>query len=92
MGSAATKCNSSFSQSCRSQVHVPHGPEEFSALPAIDKRLPFTNYREWYSLKNYWKTVQRNKEKCAKLLLYRYSETFSYEIISSHKFGENLYS
>ncbi|KRY35782.1 hypothetical protein T01_4066 [Trichinella spiralis] len=41
----------------------------------LDKRLPFANYREWYSLKNFWKTIQRNKDQCAKILLLRSSSS-----------------
>uniref|UniRef100_A0A5S6QXB5 GLOBIN domain-containing protein n=1 Tax=Trichuris muris TaxID=70415 RepID=A0A5S6QXB5_TRIMR len=44
------------------------------AIPQLDKQLPFANYREWYNLKNFWKTVQRNKDTCAKLMFFKYLE------------------
>lgn len=39
----------------------------------LDSRLPFGHYRELFTLRNYWKTVQRNKDACAKALLLRYA-------------------
>ena len=38
----------------------------------LDGRLPWATYRELFTLRNYWKTVQRNKDHCAKLLLWRF--------------------
>jgi hypothetical protein len=39
---------------------------ETNAVPKLDSRLPFTNYRDFYSFKNYWKTIKRNDVECGK--------------------------
>jgi len=38
----------------------------------LDARLPFANYREFFTLKNYWKAVGRREKECAKALLYKF--------------------
>lgn len=39
--------------------------------PTPDSRLPFTAYRDLFTLKNFWKTVQRNKETSSKEMLFK---------------------
>lgn len=39
--------------------------------PTVDSRLPYPNFRELYTLKNYWKTVKRNDSECAKQMVAR---------------------
>ncbi|KAL1236911.1 Neuroglobin [Trichinella spiralis] len=69
-GNKANACQvKSASQSLNNQ---PSTANTQQAIPQLDKRLPFANYREWYSLKNFWKTIQRNKDQCAKILLLRF--------------------
>ncbi|KRY99702.1 hypothetical protein T11_15963 [Trichinella zimbabwensis] len=68
-GNKANACQvKSASQSLNNQ---PSTANTQQAIPQLDKQLPFANYREWYSLKNFWKTIQRNKDQCAKILLLR---------------------
>lgn len=38
----------------------------------VDNRLPFSQFRELYTLKNYFKTVRRNEKQCAKFMYYKY--------------------
>uniref|UniRef100_A0A915PMJ8 Globin family profile domain-containing protein n=1 Tax=Setaria digitata TaxID=48799 RepID=A0A915PMJ8_9BILA len=38
----------------------------------VDSRLPYPNFRELFTLKNYWKTVRRNERDCAKIMLAKY--------------------
>ncbi|EYC26968.1 hypothetical protein Y032_0009g453 [Ancylostoma ceylanicum] len=40
--------------------------------PTVDSRLPYPNFRELFTLKNYWKTIRRNDKDCGKMLLARY--------------------
>lgn len=37
-----------------------------NAVPNLDARLPYSNYREFYTFKNYWKTIKRNDAECGK--------------------------
>ncbi|VDL70556.1 unnamed protein product [Nippostrongylus brasiliensis] len=37
--------------------------------PTVDSRLPYPNFRELFTLKNYWKTIRRNEKDCGKMLL-----------------------
>ncbi|KAI1722815.1 GLoBin related [Ditylenchus destructor] len=46
-------------------------PLPTSGVKDLDKRLGFDCYRDFYTLKNYWKTVGRKSKEAAKLLLYR---------------------
>uniref|UniRef100_A0A914HD98 Globin family profile domain-containing protein n=1 Tax=Globodera rostochiensis TaxID=31243 RepID=A0A914HD98_GLORO len=41
----------------------------------MDSRLPYTDFRELFTLKNYWKTVRRNDVACGKTMLYKYLKT-----------------
>lgn len=37
----------------------------------MDSRLPYTDFRELFTLKNYWKTVRRNDVICGKTMLHK---------------------
>lgn len=41
---------------------------ENGGVPQVDSRLPY-NFRDLYTLKNYWKTIRRNEKDCAKVIL-----------------------
>lgn len=41
---------------------------ETGNAPKLDSRLPFSNYREAFTFKNYWKTIRRNEADCGKSL------------------------
>uniref|UniRef100_A0A183CAL7 GLOBIN domain-containing protein n=1 Tax=Globodera pallida TaxID=36090 RepID=A0A183CAL7_GLOPA len=41
----------------------------------MDSRLPYTDFRELFTLKNYWKTVRRNDVACGKTMLHKYLKT-----------------
>uniref|UniRef100_A0A914C722 Globin family profile domain-containing protein n=1 Tax=Acrobeloides nanus TaxID=290746 RepID=A0A914C722_9BILA len=47
-------------------------PEPESAVKQLDKRVGYDSYRDFYTLKNYWKTVDRNKKFAAGLFMDRY--------------------
>lgn len=40
-------------------------PESHSARKTVDPRLPFSNYRQIFSIRNAWKAIQRSLEECA---------------------------
>lgn len=48
------------------------GGQDDKTPPTTDNRLPFGQYRELFTLRNYWKTVQRNKDTCGKQMLQKY--------------------
>lgn len=37
----------------------------------VDPLLPYPNFRELFTLKNYWKTIRRNERDCAKIIFAR---------------------
>ena len=37
----------------------------------LDKRVGLNTYRDFYTLKNYWKAVDRKKKEAANCLLYK---------------------
>ena len=41
-------------------------PESQSARKTVDPRLPFSNYRQIFSIRNAWKAISRSMEDCAK--------------------------
>jgi hypothetical protein len=43
-----------------------------SAVKQLDKRIGMDGYRDFYTVKNYWKTVDRNRKHAAGLFFYRY--------------------
>ncbi|VDM38824.1 unnamed protein product [Toxocara canis] len=47
-------------------------PAEESNEQKCDPRLPYPNFRELFTLKNYWKTVRRNEKDCGKTMLAKY--------------------
>ncbi|CAJ0960868.1 unnamed protein product, partial [Mesorhabditis belari] len=40
--------------------------------PQTDPRLPYSNFREVFTLKNFWKTIRRNEKDCGKAMFARY--------------------
>ncbi|VDK55689.1 unnamed protein product [Anisakis simplex] len=52
----------------QSKSPAPPPPEE-SSEPKCDPRLPYPNFRELFTLKNYWKTVRRNEKECGKMIM-----------------------
>ncbi|GMS80103.1 hypothetical protein PENTCL1PPCAC_2278, partial [Pristionchus entomophagus] len=48
------------------------GDQPEAAAPECDSRLPFSNFRELFTLKNYWKTVKRNDQQCGKTMMSKY--------------------
>ncbi|XP_053376849.1 uncharacterized protein LOC128547740 [Mercenaria mercenaria] len=40
-------------------------PDSHSARKIVDPRLPFSNYRQIFSIRNAWKAIQRSMEECA---------------------------
>ena len=74
MGSGASKSGSAVTA-----VHTPAAAaaaEEAGKEPVkVDSRLPFNEFRELFTLKNYWKTVRRNDSICAKAMMYKYLKT-----------------
>ncbi|PIO77781.1 globin [Teladorsagia circumcincta] len=40
--------------------------------PTVDSRLPYPNFRELFTLKNYWKTIRRTEKESGKILLAKY--------------------
>ncbi|GMR59104.1 hypothetical protein PMAYCL1PPCAC_29299, partial [Pristionchus mayeri] len=63
---------SGSSSSGRPSPSPAKGEQPEAATPECDLRLPFTNFRELFTLKNYWKTVKRNDQQCAKIMLSKY--------------------
>lgn len=49
-------------------------PESQSARKVVDPRLPFSNYRQIFSIRNAWKAIQRSMEECAKESFIRYAK------------------
>ncbi|CAB3398910.1 unnamed protein product [Caenorhabditis bovis] len=68
MGSGASKA---------SKAAVVVEPEQPAAeAPQLDARLPYPNFRELFTLKNYWKTVRRNEKECGKTMFAKYLNDF----------------
>lgn len=40
-------------------------PDSQSSRKTVDPRLPFSNYRQLFSIRNAWKAIQRSMEECA---------------------------
>lgn len=52
---------------------VRQAPDEADeAPPKVDTRLPFPQFRELFTLKNYWKTVRRNDKECGNAMFAKY--------------------
>ncbi|CAJ0582510.1 unnamed protein product, partial [Mesorhabditis spiculigera] len=47
-------------------------PPEAEQPPQTDPRLPYANFREVFTLKNFWKTIRRNDKECAKKMFAEY--------------------
>ncbi|VDM96327.1 unnamed protein product [Thelazia callipaeda] len=48
------------------------GNNENDAQQKMDLRLPYQQFREIFTLKNYWKTIRRNERDCAKTMFAKY--------------------
>ncbi|KAK0411804.1 hypothetical protein QR680_005855 [Steinernema hermaphroditum] len=76
-GSPPMGSGGSTQASGKSSVAPAKGPDAAAdaggAPPAVDRRLPFANYRELYTMKNFWKSVKRTDEgKLASMLMVKY--------------------
>lgn len=50
---------------------APAIPEPDGPVKVLDKRVGMDCYRDFFTLKNFWKTVRRNEKDCGKALLSR---------------------
>ena len=66
MGSGASKNGTSMAIAPTTNAAV-----EEKEPQKVDSRLPFSDFRELFTLKNYWKTVRRNDTQCAKTMAYK---------------------
>lgn len=63
MGSGASKPSAE-------KPKPPEPPGQPAAeTPQLDIRLPYPNFRELFTMKNYWKTVRRNEKDCGKYMV-----------------------
>ncbi|MFH4974343.1 hypothetical protein AB6A40_001052 [Gnathostoma spinigerum] len=67
MGSGGSAMTRKESEAKRSPA-----PVETPEAQKCDPRLPFPNFRELFTLKNYWKTVRRNDKECGKVMMAKY--------------------
>uniref|UniRef100_A0A915DZB6 Globin family profile domain-containing protein n=1 Tax=Ditylenchus dipsaci TaxID=166011 RepID=A0A915DZB6_9BILA len=77
MGSGASKTGGSPPQSNgKPATAAPNGAApngaDAEANVVVDKRLPFSQFRELFTMKNYWKTVRRNDKQCSKTMFFKY--------------------
>ena len=49
---------------------------------ATDSRLPYQQYRDLFTLRNYWKTVQRNQDQCASAMMFKYKSLSFFSCVS----------
>ena len=59
----------------REVSHVSRGKpaeETKTATHEFDSCLPYTNFRDLFTLKNYWKVVRRNERESGKALVSKY--------------------
>lgn len=61
--------NSSKGKKQKKEINL---PESQSARKTVDPRLPFSNYRQIFSIRNAWKAIQRSLEDCAMETLLRF--------------------
>lgn len=67
MGCGGSKADTA-SEPNNQETAATHG-NEANASPTLDARLPFSNYREFFTLKNYFKSIRRAEADCAKNML-----------------------
>ena len=48
----------------------------------FDTRLPYSNFRDLFTLKNYWKVVRRNERGCGKSLLAKFDFFLLYSFLT----------
>ena len=68
MGSGASKPGTELEKTNGGPVNDDPQPMDI----AVDSRLPCSNFRELFTLKNYWKTIRRNEKVCSKSMYFRY--------------------
>ena len=68
------------------------GAEDPSAPPTPDSRLPFANYRELYTMKNFWKAVKRKEGPCSKQMFYKFVNVKKYSFFLLCNFVYTPYS
>jgi hypothetical protein len=71
MGTGASKNGANNASIAVAAATAPQMDDGGGPLQKVDSRLPFTNFKELFTLKNYWKTVRRNDQICAKTLMYK---------------------
>lgn len=72
MGSGASKNNTSTTVANNNNQQLNNGTTSSEKESVkVDSRLPFNEFRELFTLKNYWKTIRRNDSLCAKNMLYK---------------------
>ncbi|CAL2044300.1 unnamed protein product [Caenorhabditis brenneri] len=69
MGSGASKAPAE-------KAKPPEPPQPAAETPQLDIRLPYPNFRELFTMKNYWKTVRRNEKECGKFMFAKYLNDF----------------
>jgi hypothetical protein len=61
-------CGGSKPEAAAAPTEVKAQNEAAEAIPKLDPQIPFT-YREFFTLKNYWKSIRRNEADCGKAML-----------------------
>jgi hypothetical protein len=69
MGCGGSKAADSVAEPKNQPNGTAAAANEAGNAPTLDSRLPFANYREAFTFKNYWKTIRRNEAECGKNLL-----------------------
>ncbi|CAI2355235.1 unnamed protein product [Caenorhabditis sp. 36 PRJEB53466] len=77
MGSGASKSTASAEKAKPPEPAGGGGGQQPAAeTPTLDTRLPYPNFRELFTMKNYWKTVRRNEKDCGKFMFAKYLNDF----------------
>jgi hypothetical protein len=77
MGSGASKdgaggtTSMAIAQNAKASAAIDNGLGKEMAQK-VDSRLPFSNFKELFTLKNYWKTVRRNDAMCSKTMMHKW--------------------
>lgn len=58
----------SSAQAQKQQIETKRAVADETIETKCDPRLPYANFRELFTLKNYWKTIRRNDKDCAKTM------------------------
>lgn len=70
MGSGASKNGNLIPASAVLQHPNESSKDGAATKVTVDSRLPFVEFRELFTLKNYWKTIRRNDQQCAKIMMH----------------------